>query len=414
MRTKILTLAALGALALPFAAQGAVKVKINEDTGLTLGFMLQTFYLHNDDDLVAPSDENEFLVRRARLRLKGDVTKYFSAFMQTEFADDNLRDPNQSGLSGGDVRMIDALITVKPWEFFQINVGELMSPASRQNTTNPGAMMTFDRPLQNNKTLTWGTRSVGALQTRTLGFTNAGLKGDVDVRDLGVTLFGFYPFSDLISGKYYVGVYQGSDVAFEDSKRFTARLQVNLFDTEPGYYNNSTYFGKKKTIAIGAAYDTQDDVAQEAVTGAGVDYRWYTVDAFADYPLGPGSFTLEGAYNNLDLDGRGVLVSNFGQPTEATLSTTSAKQAEGDGFYVETGYFIPALGGLPGGWQPWFLYEKWDAGLDAGSYDAFRVGLTYVWKGHNANVKLGYEKIDPKGAGQPDIDTFGVGFFMTY
>ena len=413
MKKKLLTLAMASALAVPFAAQGEAKVKISEDTGITLGFRLQTFYLHNDDDVVSPSDENEFLVRRARLRLKGDITKYFSAFLQTEFANDNLRDPNQIGLSGGGVRLIDAFVTVKPWEFFQINAGELMSPASRQNTTSSGAMMAWDRTLQNNKTLTWGTRSVGSLQTRTLGFTNAGLKGDVDVRDLGVTLFGFYPFSDLVSGKYYVGVYQGSDQTFEDKKRFTGRLQVNLFDSEPGYYNNATYFGKKKTIAIGAAYDMQDDVARD-VTGAGVDYRWYSIDAFAEYPLGPGSFTLEGAYNDLDLDGAGVLVSNFGQPNQASLSATSAKQAEGDGFYVETGYFIPALGGLPGGWQPWFLYEKWDAGLEAGSYDAYRAGLTYVFKGHNANVKFGYEKIDPEGEGLPDIDTFGVGVFMNY
>lgn len=410
MKKKLVALAMASTLAVPFAAQGEAKVKISEDTGITLGFRLQTFYLHNDDDLVAPADEDEFLVRRARLRLKGDITKYFSTFLQTEFANDNLRDPNQTGLSGGGVRLIDAYITVKPWEFFQINAGELMSPASRQNTTGSGAMMAWDRPLQNNKTLSWGTRAVGALQTRTLGFTNAGLKGDVDVRDLGVTLFGFYPFSDLISGKYYVGVYQGSDVAFEDDKRYTARLQVNLFDTEPAYYNNSTYFGKKKTVAFGAAYDMQDNVAQD-VTGAGVDYRWYTFDAFAEYPIGFGSVTVEGAYNNLDLDGAGVLVNTT---TGAALSTTSANQAEGDGFYVEAGYFIPSIGGLRGGWQPWFLYEKWDAGADAGSYDAYRVGLTYVWQGHNANVKFGYEKIDPEAANLPDIDTFGVGLFMTY
>lgn len=411
MRKKLLTLAAVSTLAVPFAAQSEVKVKLNEDTGITLGFRLQTYYLNNDPDSgAAPSDENEFLVRRARLRLKGDITKYFSAFMQTEFANDNLRDSGNSGLSGGGVRMIDAFVTVKPWTLFQINAGELMSPASRQNTTSSAALMTWDRPLQNNKTLTWGTRSVGSLQTRTLGFTNAGLKGDVDVRDLGVTVFGFHPFSDLISGKYYVGVYQGSDQEVDSNKRFTARVQFNLFDPEPGYYNNSTYLGKKKTIGIGAAYDTQNNVADD-VAGQAVDYKWYSVDLFGDYPLGPGSVTLESAYNNLSLGSKGVLVSTA-DPTQ-TLGV-SAKQAQGDGFYVQAGYFIDALGGIPGGWQPWLEYEQWHAGLVDGSYDAFRAGLSYFWKGQNANVKFGYEQVNPKGAGLPNIDTFGVGVFMNY
>lgn len=406
MRKKLLTLAAASALALPFAAQGEAKVKISEDTGITLGFRLQTFYLYNDTDIVSPRDEHQFRIRRARFRMKGDITKYFSAFFQTEFADD-------TDATGGDVRMIDAFITVKPTPLFQINAGELMSPASRMNTTSSGGLMAWDRPAQTNKVLTWGTRAVGSLQTRTLGFTSAGLGGQVDVRDLGVTIFGSSPITDLISGKYYVGVYQGSTQAFESDKRYTARLQVNLFDPEPGYFNLSTYFGEKKTIAIGASYDAQDNVARD-VTGAAANYSWYTVDLFGDYPLGPGSFTLEAAYNNLDLDGRGVLVSNFGQANQADLSGNPAQQAEGDGFYVQTGYYIPSFGGLPGGWQPWFLYEQWDAGLDAGSYDAYRVGLSYLLKGHNANVKIGYEKVDPKNGNQPDVDTFGVGLFMTY
>lgn len=406
MKYKLMTLAVVSALVVPFAAQGEAKVKITDDTGITLGFRLQTFYLYNDTDIVAPRDEHEFRIRRARLRLKGDITKYFSAFFQTEFADD------VAG-AGGDVRLIDAFVTVKPWELFQVNAGELMSPASRMNVTSSGGLMAWDRPLQNNKTLTWGTRSIGSLQTRTLGFTNAGLGGQVNVRDLGVTLFGSSPITDLVSGKYYLGVYQGSEQEFESDKRYTARLQFNLFDPEPGYFNLSTYFGKKKTIALGASYDYQDNAARD-VTGAGADYRWYSVDAFGDYPLGPGSFTLEAAYSDLDLDSRGRLVSNFGEPDQAFLSAISAEQAEGDGFYVQTGYFIPSLGGLPGGWQPWFYYEQWDAGLDEGSYDAYRVGLTYVWKGHNANIKVGYEKVEPEGANQPDIDTFGIGVFMTY
>ncbi len=402
MKYHWLSLAVAGSLAVPLTAQAGAKIKITDDSSIDLGFRLQSFYLKNDSSFVSPRDENEFRVRRARIRLKGNVTKYFSMFLQTEFS-------KEGTASTADMRLIDAYTTIKPFTWFQINAGELMAPASRQNTTSSGALMAWDRVTQNNKTLTWGTRSVGALQTRTLGFTNAGLKGEVDVRDLGVTLFGSESFGDALHGKYYIGVYQGARTEFDDSQRYAGRIQINLMDPEPGYFNASTYLGKKQTIGIGAAFDRQNDVARD-VNGNAIDYKWYSLDVFTDYPLGPGSVTLEAGYNNLDLDDGGILVDSSGN----SLSSVSAKQSQGDGYYVQGGYYIAGLGGVTGGWQPWFEYETWDADVKAGGYDSYRVGLSYYFKGHNANVKVGYERISPDGSSDPNVNTLGVGIFMTY
>ncbi len=413
MKIRVMALV-LGGLVLT-AAQGRAqnKLQLAEDVSLSVGFLLQTHYLHNDSDLVGPRNEDEIRIRRARLRLRGDVSPYVTAILQTEFANDNLRDPNQPALSGGNMRVIDAYITLKPQDSFQLLVGEHMAPASRQNLTAAGALMAFDRPLQNNKTLTWGTRSVAAMQTRTLGYTSAGLKGDVDVRDLGATFFGFHKLNDRLSAKHYLGAYQGSDQVTDSSKRFTGRLQLNVFDTEPGYFNRSTYFGEKKTVGFGAAFDTQNNAAEAFETGDNVDYFWYTLDAFADVPVGPGSLTVEGAYNNLDLDGADLLANRRGS-SEDPLTRTSTRQVEGDGFYVQAGYFIPSRSENSSGWQPWAMYEEWRGTDDAGSYDAFRLGLTYVWRGHNANVKLGYERLSPKDGNQPNADTVALGLFLLY
>lgn len=411
MRMRAVAWTALWAVGLTGGARGQAKIQINDDASLTAGFLLQTFALHNDAALVPPQNEDEVRVRRARLRLQLDVTPHVSGNLQTDFANDNLRDPNQTGLTGGDMRVIDAYATVKPNDAFQFLLGEHVAAASRQNATAAGNPMTWDRPLQNNKTLTWGTRSVGALQTRTLNNTSAGLKGDVDVRDLGATWFGFHKISDLLSAKHYLGAYQGSDQAYEDDKRFTGRVQVNVFDAEPKYFNNATYYGGKKTVALGASYDGQQKAAKEIESGNGVDYEWYTLDAFGDLPLGPGSLTLESAYNELDLGGAGLLAA---RGSEDPLSKTAAKQAEGSGYYVQAGYFIPKIGDLPGGWQPWVLFDSWDAGLPAGSYEAVRVGLTYVWKGHNANLKLAYERLSPEESSQPEVDTVGLGLYLLY
>lgn len=151
--------------------------------------------------------------------------------------------------------------------------------------------------------------------------------------------------------------------------------------------------------------------ARELETNTGVNYRWHTVDLFAEQPAGPGSLTLEGAYNSLDLGGRGELVR---RGSDGPLSSTPARQAEGSGYYVQAGYFIPGIANLPGGLQPWALFEKWDAGDAAGSYRAVRFGLTYAWKGHNANVKLAFERLTPKDANEPRMDTAGLGLYLLY
>jgi hypothetical protein len=387
------------------------KLQLDDGANLTVGFLMQTMLLHNDSDLVDDRHEDEVKVRRARLRLRWDLSPHITTVFQTELVNDNLRDPDQPGVSGADMRLIDAYVTLKPAAFFQMLIGQHMAPASRQNTTAAGGPMTFDRPMQNHKTLTWGTRAIAGLQNRTVGYTSAGLKGDVDVRDLGLTLFGLHRISDHLSAKHYLGAYQGSDQATGRNKRITGRLQLNVFDTEPGFFNSATYYGGKKTLAVGASYDAQSKAAREFETGANVRYRYCTADLFAEHPVGPGSLTLEGAYNNLDLDGRGKLAR---RGSEYPLSATPARQAEGSGYYVQAGYFLPGILKLPGGLQPWALFERWDAGDDAGSYRAVRLGLSYAWKGHNANVKLAFERLTPKDANKPRTDTAGLGLYLLY
>ncbi len=398
MKKKILATAIAATLAAPLTTHAGAKIKITDDSDINLGFRLQTLYLNNDQDFRS-NNENEFRVRRARFRLGANVTQYFSMFLQTEFS-------NDAGGGGGDARLIDAFIIAKPHPLFHIYAGENMAPAARQNLTSSGGLMAMDRPGINNKVLTWGTKANAALNTGTIPGTDAGLGGDVDVRDLGVTLFGSTSLTEMTHVKYYLGVYEGAVDRVKDNERFTGRIQINFFDPEPGYYNLSTYLGKKKTLGIGGSYDTQNGVAEDSVTGDTVDYEWFSFDAFLDYPVGPGHLTAEVGYNNLNFTGGGNALTD-GSAT-GTLGVR-ADQAEGNGIYFQSGYYMQ-------GWQPWFEYEYWDANAsgDRGSFDLFRIGLSYYFKGHNANVKVGYEVIDPEASGLDNIDTFGVGAYLTY
>lgn len=390
---------ALSLMHAPNALAGA-KIEISDDSSFDLGFRIQALYLNNDDDRT--TNENEFKVRRARFRLKGDVTKYFTGFLQTEFSDDDVN-------SGGDVRLIDAWVMAKPFEVLNVIGGMQMAAVARQGMTGSGALMTIDRPGVNNYMLTWGGNGRVAFNNGTLAGTKNGLSGDVQVRDLGFSLFGHTSFTETMHFKYYLGVFEGQDPAtrISDDERYTGRVQFNLFDAESGLFNSSTYLGTKKTIGFGAGYDTQSDVAVDSMTGRMIDYSFFTFDIFAELPnIGPGTLTAEAAYNDLDLDDAGVLL---GERTGGVLSGIPAIQSQGSGFYVQTGYYINK-------WQPWVMYEMWDgdgAG-DAGDWDALRVGVSYFIKGHNANIKAGYEIVNNDTPGQPDIDTFVIGLYMTY
>ncbi|MGB5333221.1 MAG: porin [Woeseiaceae bacterium] len=378
------------------------ELKIDDESSINLGFRAQVLAKFIEDDLDGNGsfdDYTDFQVRRARIRLLGKVNKHISAFLQTELG-------SGAGGSGSDVRLIDAFVTVNynPWA--QIYAGINMAPASRQATTSSGGLMTMDRPGNNYKNLTWGTRSLRNFSTSTVSTTDGGLRGDVDVRDMGVTLFGSGSLSDTSHLKYYLGFYDGIQASGANKSdrnlRMTARAQWNLFDAEAGYYNLSTYVGKKKTLGFGISYDVQDEV--QVADGLGLlsagtygDYAYYSVDAFAEWPMGDGTLTAEAAFSNLDLDGADV----------------AALQAEGDGFYVQAGYL------LPNNWQPWFEYESWDseATSGVGDYDAYRVGISYFFKGHNANVKAGFESFNSDvnfTASEDSYTSFILGFYITY
>jgi hypothetical protein len=106
--------------------------------------------------------------------------------------------------------------------------------------------------------------------------------------------------------------------------------------------------------------------------------------------------SFEAAFHNLDLD-------------DANL------EAQGSGYYVQAGYLIKNEK-----WQPWFLYENWsaDAASGKGSYDSWRVGLSYYMAGQNANFKFGYEKFTADAnigsSSENSIGSLVIGFYTTY
>ncbi|GAB4258925.1 MAG: hypothetical protein Kow0092_06800 [Deferrisomatales bacterium] len=407
-RRPLLWLLALAAVLYgsPTPARAGAVLTIGEDTKVNLGFRLQTQFNSTEKNIDSDASDfersDDFVVRRGRIRLGADVTRWVSMFLQTEVSDASAH------AVGINMTMIDAFLKLKLHKLAHIIVGENMAPSTRQTVTSSGGLMAIDRVGIVYKSLTWGTRAKYNFTNTTFSDSDAGLRGATDVRDLGATLFGSTSVTDTVHFKYYLGLYDGVQEAQEDNFRYAGRVQLNFFDPEPGYYNLTTYLGKKKTIGFGASYDAQQAVAKDLSDGSDVDYTFFSFDAFADYPIGPGYVTFEAGYEDLDLDGATQLDAK-GDGSKVT----NARQAQGNGFYAEAGYFVR-------NWQPWIEYEQWnsDGTNDKGSYDAWRFGLNYYIKGHNANVKAAYEIVntdaDIGSSSEDSVGSFLVGIYVTY
>lgn len=381
MPTRVLMTMVLLLAALPCVARAGVRIPVDGEASLELGYLLQTYYRYASLDLAEEEEDgsHDFILRRGRLRLAATLTEDIGLFLQTEAS---------AGMNGGPtLRLIDAYATLRLSEWATLYAGEHMAPAGRAITTSPASFLAIDRPAMTNHNLTWGLNARPQFNTANLPEGDLALEGSVNVRDIGATIFGTLSAHDELHVKYYAGFYDGVDGPGADGPpRFTARAQLNFLDPEPDYFNLGTYLGQKRTVALGSSIDLQDDIARDQASGDDVDYFWWELDLFAELPLGPGSVTLEWIFQYLDLDGaRELLVAE--EPT----AVADARRTEGNGFALQVGYYLDELK-----LQPWVGYESWDpeAPGDVGGFRAGRLGVNYYLRGHNAKLFAGYEYFD--------------------
>lgn len=380
------------------------RLHFGEEGWVSVGARIQPLFIYNDSNLV--DDDMEFRMRRARIMLRGDVVEWTGFSLNTE-------------VSGSNVILIDSYLHFKPLPETQFFVGRhLVAGTGRQaGTTSAAGMMAIDRPNFTFKNLSYGGRAMTAFATSTLPGTDSGLRMDAQVRDEGVTFWGNRSLNDSLHLKYYAGVHDGSrnsPARDEGDLRYSGRAAINFGDDESGFFNSSTYLGRKQTIAIGASFDAQNRVAIDAGTGNEVNYRLWTVDLFAEQPLGPGTVSFEAAYGQLDLDDAGLLNRRDGNAFGgAGAGAVTGLQAQGDGFFAQAGYYFPDLR-----LQPWVLYEEWDSDAPdgAGSYNNARVGVTYFARGQNLNFKIGYERtrLDASPNGDRNSNSIVTGVYMTF
>ena len=336
-RTTATCIAALLLGAWPAAAQ--IVVKGPDDASFKLGVLGQ-FQADTIDNPDGEPNTNNLFVRRLRLLFAGQVTKNVSFFVETDA-------PNLGKTLPGGKNIQPSLILQDAYaEFrvaggFMLDAGLMFVPFSRNSLQSAATLLPID---------------YGAYT-----FSDSSPTESTTGRDTG-----FQARGNLVGNRleYRIGAFQGfRDTGSDNAFRYAGRVRYNVLDTESGFFYTGTYLGKKKILAVGAAFDAQQD------------YHAYDIDAFFDHPLGPGAVTAQVNYNRFD-----------GGDTLKTLP----KQND---VLVEAGYLIRALKLTP---VLQFAHKN-VSDQSPGDESRTAVGANYWWAGHNVNVKALYTRIAPKG-----------------
>jgi len=367
------------------------KMEINEQTKGEIGIWMQTSYQWVEDGKIHGSkyeDLNDFMIRRAYLYLKGDVTKHVSFF--THIASDKVGmekptggnlDNSGMGLGTG-VAWRDLWITLNLDEALKIQMGRMYVPLTRNyGTTSTKCMLTADLPF-----LQGGSRG-GIFYAQKVG------------RDDGLTLWG-NPLDGRLQYRAMISEGVEGDANPEDNLRFVGRLSVSLLEPETGWFNKGTYLGKKKVLSLGFGMDSQDDLTLAGSEEQ--DNTVWTVDAFFDHPVGEGAVTLEAAYIDIDNCTQGG--PNFYHDLEAG---DDAKN-----WYINAGYLLPGSIG-PGRLQPYIRYETVDVDKK-NQTDFLSGGFNYYLKGHNCKLTADYMYVDPDNPEKDDRSIFTFQFTVGF
>jgi hypothetical protein len=185
----------------------------------------------------------------------------------------------------GNAQLMDGILQFEPDDLFHLWVGRNLVPVDRSNFSGPWFIGPWFYPL--------------------FGFADGQIgptvpKQGPSGRNDGLTAWGFYA-ADTFSIKYYVGAYDLYDR--DTSPLISGRLNLTLLGSEPGFYSNSTYYGKD-LLAIGAGFQYKKGGSsyawalppEERATAPSGNYSEFNVDLLFEKKIGDAVLDLEGAY----------------------------------------------------------------------------------------------------------------------
>lgn len=324
-------------------APGPLQIKVGDAT-IKFGLLVQPQADFQEN--AAGGYAQNLLLRRMRFLVGGQVTKTVFFFFETE--NSRLGNASASGTGTKNIasgfQTLDAAVEWRPKKSFNVMGGLIRVPTSREAMESSSNEFTID--------------------FNTYAFTASTAMGSTGGnRDTGLNVRGYF-FNDRFEYRTAVVAGMRDNVHVTHPLRYVGRLQYNFFDTEvygfPSYAGAN--FGKKKIMALGAAYDKQ------------MTYEGITTDLFADIPTSFGSAL--GTVTFQLLDG--------GQTAPVALAKSSIVTVEGGAYFksIKVG--------------SWARYEQRDFDVvNNRDEKKYLVGLNYYPMGNTFNIKAAVARVKP-------------------
>lgn len=187
---------------------------------ITVGAGLQTSFAHTEPD--GGNSTDKFQLDHARLYVSGPVVGDIKFMFNTDY--DSVT--NKIGV-------LDAVAQIEVSPMFNIWAGRFLPPSDRANLYGPF----FSHE--------WAVYTDGIQDGYPFVFQG---------RDNGVVYWGQFAKKIKVS----VGAFDGGSATGNSKILGAARVQIDFWDQEDGYYLNGTYYGDKNLLAIGGATQVQD------------------------------------------------------------------------------------------------------------------------------------------------------------
>jgi hypothetical protein len=217
---------------------------------VSVGGGVQTSFMYSNPKV--GTDTTQLLLNHARIYLSGDFTNDISMMFNTDYT------------SGTNViGIMDAVGQYHPSPKFNLWIGRFLPPSDRANLYGP---------FFANE---WRVYTDGIQDGYPFIFQG---------RDNGIAYWGDYK-AGTATVKVSLGAFDGASATGSRNVLGAARVQIDFWDPENGYYQNGTYYGEKNLLAIGGA--TQFQASKTATT---IDFL------MERRVMGGGAFTIESEY----------------------------------------------------------------------------------------------------------------------
>lgn len=345
--SRLLVAGAVALLGLAKAAEAQWELKADDGkTSIKFGYLVQA-RAESEEQAVGDDAQNLFF-RRLRLLFGGKLTEKWSYFIETDSPNLGKSD-NAGNKDTGDVFIQDAFFTYEHSDQVKVDLGMILIPFARNSSQSAATHLAQD----------YGPYSFLA---------SAPTKSRVG-RDYGVQARGYLADKKF---EYRFGVFDGArGTNASEEFRFAGRVAYNFFESETGFFYTGNNLGAKRQLAIGAAFDQQDD------------YQGLGFDLFYDQPIGKTGNAFTFQIDAIQYDGGKTFTT---LPDQDTL-------------LVEVGYFF---GGKK--LQPYLQYAERDfAKASTADEDQLWVGLNYRPGKHNATFRVAYGQLGKDGADDRNI-----------